>query len=82
MELINFPASYQLIDIFPILDLLIPNQIYLNFRLLLFRMFFSYFPILELLITDQINFNLGFYYLVLFIFFYFQSCFINSMNSL
>ena len=64
MVLIDFLAPYQLIDIFPILELLISDQIYFNFRHLLFRTFFSYFPILELLISDQINLNLGFYYLV------------------
>ena len=45
---------------------------YLNFRLLLFRTFFSYFPILDLLISDQINFYLGFYYLVHFLYFIFS----------
>ena len=64
--MIDFLAPYQLIDIFPILEFLISVQIYLNFRFLLFRMFFSYFPILDLLISDQINFYLGFYYLVRF----------------
>ena len=37
--LIDFPAPYQLINIFPILELLISDQVYLNFRLLLFRTF-------------------------------------------
>ena len=71
-RLIDFPAPYQLIDIFSILELIILDQIYLNFRLLLFRTFFSYFPILDLLILDQINFYLGFYYLVRFLYFLFS----------
>ena len=67
--LFDFLAPYQLIDIFSILELIILDQIYLNFRLLLFRTFFSYFPILDMLISNQINFYLGFYYLVRFSYF-------------
>ena len=70
--LIDFPAPYQLIDIFPILELIILDQIYPNFRLLLFRTVFRYFPILDFLISDQINFYLGFYYLVCFLYFIFS----------
>ena len=54
------------------MELIILDQIYLNFRLLLFRTFFSYFPILDMLISDQINSYLGFYYLVRFSYFLFS----------
>ena len=54
--MIDFLAPYQLIDIFPILEFLISVQIYLNFRFLLFRTFFSYFPILDLLIQTKSTF--------------------------